>query len=327
MKLIPLLLALLACLGGWHANSPSTHSTSYHVVHGWPQLPEGFALGQVAGVGVDSHNHVFVFHRGDQPILCFDGKSGRLIKGWGDGLFAKAHGLAVDSEDNIWVTDTGDLEGDEFDTKHPGLGHVVMKFSHEGKLLMTIGTPGVPGEDATHFNGPADIAIDRNGDFYVADGYGNKRVVKMSKEGKFLFAWGEKGDKPGQFNEPHSIALDSEGRVYVADRENSRIQVFTGEGKYLYQWKSNELGRPWALRVGPDNYLYVVDGGDFKPKPPDRGRALKLDLTGRILESWGSFGSYDGQFYWAHDVAVGKDGAVYIGDVSVGMRVQKFVQD
>lgn len=300
---------------------------SYHVVHGWPQLPEGFAFGEVSGVGVDSHNHVFVFHRGDHPIQCFEGDSGKLIRSWGDGMFALPHGLTVDSEDNIWITDIAAFPGEEAKSPAPGLGQVVMKFSHEGKLLMTVGTPGVSGADSTHFYGPTDVAVSPSGEFYVADGYGNSRIAKFSKEGRFLLAWGEKGTKTGQFDQPHGIALDSKGRVYVADRGNSRIQVFDETGRFLHVWKSPAIGRPWGLTVGADGYLYVVDGGDLKSKPPDRGRALKLDLTGKILESWGSFGSYDGQFYWGHDIGVSRDGAVYVTDVHFGMRVQKFVRD
>lgn len=287
-------------------------SGSYQVVHGWPQLPEGFALGQVSGVDVDSHNHVFVFHRGDPPILCFDGATGKIVASWGDGMFAVPHGLTVDRQDNVWLTDVGH--------------HQVFKFSHEGRLLMTVGARGVPGLDGTHFNKPTDVAITPGGDFYVSDGYGNSRVAKFSARGEFLFDWGRKGDQPGQFDLPHGIALDPQGRVYIADRSNARIQVFDGDGKFLAQWKSAELGRPWGLTVGPDGYLYVVDGGDMKPKPPDRGRVVKLDLKGNAVDQWGSFGSYDGQFYWAHDVGVAGNGEVYVADVHLGMRVQKFVR-
>ena len=289
-------------------------SRSYQVVHGWPQLPEGFAFGQVSGVAVDSHNHVFVFHRGDRPIICFEGGTGKMLHYWGDGMFTNAHGLSVDSHDNVWVTDTR--------------GHQVFKFSHKGELLMRLGEKGVAGVDEKHFNLPTDVVVAPNGEFYVADGYGNSRVVKFSPEGKFLLTWGKKGEGPGEFNLPHGIALDAQGRVYVADRTNSRIQVFDGNGKFLHQWKSEELGRPWALEVGRDGYLYVVDGGDvIRPSRfPYRNRALKLDLKGNIIEKWGSFGSYDGQFYWAHDIAVAANGDVYIGDVDLGMRVQKFMR-
>lgn len=290
----------------------SATPSPYEVVHGWPQLPDGFALGQVSGVGVDSHNHVFVFHRGDRPILCFEGATGMLVASWGDGMFATAHGLTVDDKNNIWVTDVGH--------------HQVFKFSHDGALLMTVGAKDVPGLDGKHFNKPTDVVVAPSGDFYVSDGYGNSRVAKFNAQGEFLLDWGTKGDQPGEFDTPHGISLDSEGRVYVADRGNARVQVFDGNGKFLAQWKSAGLGRPWDISIGSDGYAYVLDGGDMNPKPPDRGRVLKLDLDGHVLETWGRFGKYDGEFYWGHAVAVGRSGDVYVTDVNVGMRVQKFVR-
>jgi peptidylamidoglycolate lyase len=306
---------------------PAQHSDmneSYSVVHGWPQLPVGFVLGQVSGVAVDSHNHVFVFQRAENSwaadrsriiasptVLCFDGNSGKLLSSWGQNRFLEPHGLRLDRQDNVWVTDLGLQQ--------------VLKFSHDGSLLLTIGTERSPGLDAAHFNRPTDVAFASDGSFYVSDGYGNNRIVKFSPDGKFLFDWGQKGDGTGEFNLPHSVTVDAEGLVYVADRSNSRIQVFDANGKLLKTWKSNELGRPWSVTVGPDNLLYVVDGGDLKPAPPDRGQLLKLDLSGKILAKWSRFGNYDGQIYWGHDIAVGRDGAVYVGDVYHGMRVQKFI--
>jgi len=290
----------------------SAAPSSYEVVHGWPQLPDGFAFGQVSGVGVDSHSHVFVFHRGDRPIMCFEGATGKLVASWGDGMFATAHGLAVDDKDNVWVTDVDH--------------HQVYKFSHDGVLLMTVGAKDAPGLDGKHFNKPTDVAVASSGDFYVSDGYGNSRVAKFNARGEFLLDWGTKGDQPGEFDTPHGISLDAAGRVYVADRGNARVQVFDGSGKFLAQWKSAELGRPWDVFIGSDGYAYVLDGGDMNPKPPDRGRMLKLDLSGHILETWGRFGKYDGEIYWGHALATARNGDVYVTDVNVGMRVQKFAR-
>lgn len=302
----------------------SQTSQPYAVIHGWPQLPDGFVLGQVSGVAVDSHNHVFIFHRAENSwaadkthviasatVMCFDGSSGKVLFSWGQNRFIEPHGLRVDHDDNVWLTDRALQQ--------------VFKFSHDGKLLLTIGTEKTPGVDQTHFNLPADIAFASDGSIYIADGYGNNRVAKFSPDGKFLFDWGKKGSAPGEFDLPHSVTVDAQGLVYVADRNNVRIQVFDEKGKFLKEWKSPELGRPWSLTVGPDNLLYVVDGGDLKPNPPDRGQLLRLDLSGKILAKWSRFGNYDGQIYWGHDLAVGKDGAVYVGDVYHGMRVQKFV--
>jgi len=296
----------------------------YHVVHGWPVLAEGFMLGHVSGVGVDSHNHVFVFHRAEHAILrtsftspvksptvlVFDGDTGRQIASWGENLFWMPHALRVDAHDNIWITDA------KMDQ--------VMKFTNDGKLLMTLWEKGMGGHDSQHFFGPADVAVAADGSFYVADGYGNSRVAKFSPEGKFLLEWGRKGDGPGEFKTVHSVLIGPDGRIYVADRGNSRIQIFQPDGTFVARWKSPELGRPWAMAAGPDGNLYVVDGGDFHPWPPDRSHVLKLDLQGNILATWASYGNYDGQLWWGHDIAVGKDGAVYVGDI-LGRRVQKFV--
>jgi len=300
----------------------------FQVIHGWPQLPEGTLLGQVSGAGVDSHNHVFVFRRAEnstvagrpapstrmssRAVLMFDGATGALLSSWGEKMFIVPHGLTVDRLDNIWLTDVAI--------------HQVFKFDHSGKLLLTFGENGVPGLDHAHFNKPTDVAVANDGSFYVSDGYGNNRVVKLSSEGKFLLEWGTKGTGPGQFDLPHGIALDPSGKVYVADRSNARVQIFDGNGKYLAEWKGPEFGRPWAVRIAPDGFAYVVDGGDLASAPPDRARVLLVDSKGKVVDSFGRFGNYDGQFVWPHDVAIGSDGAVYVGDVLTGMRVQKFVK-
>jgi len=291
---------------------PTAANHSYQVVHGWPQLPAGFALGQTTGVEVNSQNQVVIFHRGARPIIIFEAASGKMLASFGDGLFGSAHGLTVDHEDNIWVTD--------------GKRHTIHKFSPDGKLMLTLGALDVPGLDGSHFNKPTDVVIAPTGDIYVADGYGNRRIVHLNSSGEFIRDWGTEGDKQGQFVDPHGLTLDEAGNVYVADRGNSRIQIFTKNGKFIKQWKSDELGRPWGLDINTDGFLFVADGGDLNPAPPERNRILKLDLNGKILEAWGSFGSQDGQFWWAHDVAAGDDGAVYVTDVNVGMRVQKFVK-
>jgi len=294
----------------------------YRVQHGWPVLPEGFVLGQVSGVGVNSRNQVIIFHRAYHSwkrtnevinvptILGFDGDTGKPSVSLGVNKFVWPHGLTVDHDDNIWVTDLTLQQ--------------VCKLSPDGKELMRVGVERVAGNDDRHFNQPTDVAVAPDGSFYVSDGYGNRRVAKFSPSGKFLFDWGKEGHGPGEFGLPHGIAIDHMGRVYVADRPNARVQVFKGDGSFLYQWKSADLGRPWGVEFGPDHYLYVVDGGDLKDRPPDRGHIMKLDLNGNILAKWSRFGNYDGQIYWGHDVAVGKNLDVYVGDVWHGMRVQKF---
>jgi len=296
-------------------------SMSYEVVHDWPRLPEDYVLGQVTGLALDSEGHLFVFHRAgrvnrdnidvllpEPTMLCLDAETGEMLSTWGEDMFTMPHGLTIDHEDNLWLTDVGER---------------VMKFTRDGELLQVFGEFGVPGCDGTHFNLPTDVAVTPAGDFYVADGYGNFRVAKFAADGTFLFDWGEKGTAPGQFRTPHSITLDAEGRVYVAGRENSRIQVFDPDGGFIAEWKSEELGRPWGVQIGPDNLLYVADGGDWEPGTGQRSRLLVLDLDGNILAKWGAYGRYDGQMVWAHEVVVDAEGSVYVCDIH-GMRVQKF---
>jgi peptidylamidoglycolate lyase len=193
----------------------------YHVVHGWPVLPENEILDEVSSVGVDSRGDVFVLQRGgrkwpdsdvlDQTpiraptVFVFDGHTGRLLGKWGEKLFALPHSLTVDRNDDIWITDVA--------------WHQVYKFSHDGKLRLTLGERGVAGVDTLHFNRPTDVAVAPDGTFYVSDGYENSRVVKFAADGKFLFQWGTKGKGPGQLDLPHGIALDASGRVFVVDRQ------------------------------------------------------------------------------------------------------------
>jgi peptidylamidoglycolate lyase len=301
--------------------APSANAGVYQVVHGWPRLPDGYIMGHVTGVDIGSHNRVFVFHRADRfermsepvartTLLCIDGASGETLWSWGDGLFLLPHGLTIDHEDNIWVTDCG---------------HRLMKFSPGGELLLTIGDAEVSGCDERHFYWPTAIAVAPSGDFYVADGYGNSRVAKFAADGSFLFDWGIKGSEPGQFDTPHGITLDAAGHVYVADRGNARIQIFDPNGTFLGQWKNRDICRPWGVYFGPDGYFYVADGGEYEPDLKRSSQVVKLDGDGKTVSRWGSYGRYDGQFVWAHDLAVGHDGGVYVGDI-LGMRVQKFVQ-
>ncbi len=297
----------------------------HEVVPGWPALPEDHVLGVCAGVGVDSHNRVFVFHRGGrqwttpfstEPIAAatvsvIDGPSGKLLGSWGAGQFIMPHGLTIDGEDHVWLTDVG--------------LHQVFKFTHDGKLLVALGERGQSGADAAHFNLPTDVAVLPDGSFYVSDGYKNTRVVKFAADGRYEFEWGGMGDGPGQFNLPHGIAVDARGRVFVCDRTNSRLQVFDARGKFLAQWKGPQIGRPYGVDVGPDGHVFIVDGGDPAADTAERGKAVELDAEGRVLDTFGSPGKRPGQFQTGHDIAVAPDGAVYVAE-GAGKRVQKFAR-
>jgi peptidylamidoglycolate lyase len=307
--------------------SPSPTGEAYHLVANWPRLPEGLVLGQVAGVDVNSNGNVFVFHRaerfwggeeielefiGSPTVLVLDDETGEVIDQWGAEMFVMPHGLTIDDENNVWLTDVG--------------LHQVFKFDPEGKLLLALGERGIPGDDATHFNMPTDVAIASNGSFYVSDGYINSRVTKFSQDGEYITSWGSKGVDAGQFDVPHSIALDSQGRVYVADRGNARIQIFDESGQFIEEWKDASLGRPWAVRIDATGNIFIVDGGDQNEFWPDRARVLKLDTEGNIRASFGSYGKNPGQFIWPHAIAIGPDDALYIGEVATGMRIQKFTK-
>jgi sugar lactone lactonase YvrE len=170
----------------------------------------------------------------------------------------------VDRDNNIWVTDGR--------AKNNGKGHTVMKFSADGKLMLTLGKPGVPGDGPDTFNGPSDVLVAPNGDIFVADGHGgdtNARIVKFRKDGKFIKAWGKKGTAPGEFDVPHNLALDAAGRLFVADRANSRIQIFDQEGKFLAEWR--QFGRPSGVFIDKNDIIYVADSqSDEKTNPPFR---------------------------------------------------------
>lgn len=299
---------------------------SHHaVVPGWPQVPEGHVLGVCAGVGVDAQNRVFVFHRGarkwanpfpKEPIATptvsvFDGPTGRLLFSWGAGRFIMPHGLTVDHAGMLWLTDVG--------------LHQVLRCTPEGEVLLTLGEAGVPGADPAHFNLPTDVAVLRDGSFYVSDGYKNSRVVKFSAGGRFEFEWGTKGGGPGQFHLPHGIAMDAQGRVIVCDRENERLQVFDAKGAFLEVWKSPAIGKPYGVEVAADGRLFSIDGGSPSLKPAQRGKVAVLDAHGQVVETFGGFGKEPGQFQLGHDIAVGPDGAVYVAE-GTGARVQKFAR-
>jgi DNA-binding beta-propeller fold protein YncE len=224
------------------------------------QLPAGRAWGGTTAVasGADGKS-IWVFERcgGEScaastlpPILHFDA-SGKLLAGFGAGMFVFPHGITVDHDGNVWVADA--------DGKN-GKGQQVVKFSPTGKVLLTLGHAGMAGDAPGYFNRPSGVAIARNGDIFVADGHGgdsNARVVKYSKSGKFLMAWGKKGSGPGEFDTPHAIAVDSHERVYVADRSNNRIQVFDADGKFIADWR--QFGRPSGVYVDANDVIYVAD--------------------------------------------------------------------
>jgi len=243
-------------------------------------MPDGWYFGRVSAVTNDSKGEIYVFHRNLKidPIVVFNHES-KYLRSWGKGFFTNPHGIRADKDDNIWCVDNG--------------AHQVYKFSRDGKLLMTLGVKGQPGEDDKHFRSPTDIAWDRQTqDFYVSDGYGNSRVVKFNKDGKYLLSWGKPGNKPGEFQTVHAVATDSKGRVYVSDRENNRIQIFTPDGKFLKAW--THLGATQGIDITTKDEVWVVTHrNNIENITYDSiaGRIMKIDIeTGKVVGSMESPG-------------------------------------
>jgi sugar lactone lactonase YvrE len=278
----------------------------YQQVDGWG-TPAGGVWGVMSAVSIDAKDNVFAFKRADpgqkesgpmnSKIMVMD-SHGKMLRSWGDNLVLSAHGLRISPDGFVWITDkTGDQ---------------VFKFSPDGELLMTLGQKGVAGAmDATDaLNGPSDVVVGKNGDIFVADGESpNTRVVKFSKDGKFIKFWGTKGAGPGELNLPHNIALDSAGNVYVANRNNKRIEVFDANGKYLNQL--SQFGPPASIYISKDDTLYVAAGAP---------------------ENWVMIGTKDGKVLGKisgltgpHWVSVDSTGAIYVAEVA-GMSLKKFVK-
>jgi DNA-binding beta-propeller fold protein YncE len=284
---------------------------SYRVVQDWAKLPTGFALTDVASVGVDSKDNVYAFNRGAHPMMVFD-RDGNFLRSFGEGLFSRAHGLFIDADDNLYCTDDGD--------------HTVRKCTPEGKVLLTIGLPGEPRPfmSGEPFNRCTHTALSPSGEIYVSDGYGNARVHKYTPDGRLIRSWGEAGSDPGQFNIVHNIATDADGLVYVADRENHRVQVFDGDGRYQTQW--NNLHRPCALcACGPKRTTFII--GELGPglpvnlNVPNLGpRLTVVDSSGKRIARLGGEngpGLESGKFLAPHGLAVDSHGDIYVGEVGV----------
>ena len=283
----------------------------YKVIENWAKLPPEFELSaDVGGVAVDSKDRVYVFNRGPHPMLVFD-RDGNFLSHWGEGIFPRAHGIFIDAEDMLYLTDDGD--------------HTVRKCTPEGKILFTIGIPGKPAPfmSGEPFHRCTHTALSPKGEIYISDGYGNARVHKYTPEGKLLFSWGEPGTDPGQFNIVHNIVTDAEGWVYVADRENHRVQVFNGDGKYEAQW--NNLHRPCGLychRAQRPEFLIGELGPGMRVNinVPNLGPRLTIvDKQGNKIARLGGeqgAGQELGKFLAPHGVTMDSRGDIYVGEVS-----------
>src|SRR4029079_14870498 len=258
--------ALLAAAFFTQSSSAQTQKTvrndlpqPYRTTRDWGQLPAGVVWAAVTAVEPAPDGTIYVIHRcfenscagrKEDPILKYD-KNGKLLKAWGSGMFVFPHGATVDRDGNLWVTDA---RGEN------GKGHQVFKFNPDGKVLMTLGKAGASGSGADLFDQPTDVVVAPSGDIFVTDSHRNgknNRVVRFTKDGKFVKEWGKKGSGPGEISEPHTIAMDSRGRLFVGDRENNRIQIFDQDGKYLAEWR--QFGRPSGITITSDDTIYVTD--------------------------------------------------------------------
>jgi hypothetical protein len=295
-------------------------ATGYEVVVSWPAPPKDLAWGAVAGIAIGSADHVWTFNRATVPVQVYT-PGGELVRSWGKGQFREPHQVRIDQRGNVWLVDSG--------------LHVVRKYTPEGTLLLTLGTPGEAGDDTTHFNRPTDVALAPGGDLFVTDGYGNNRVVHFDQAGHFVRSWGSLGTAPGQFSLPHSIALDSRGRLFVADRNNARVQVFDQTGRFLDEW--HDLLVPWHIVVSAQDEIYVCGSSPMRwPRlpipgllvgiPPKDQLIMVFTPDGRVTRLW-TFpkGQGSGELDWVHGLAVDRVGNLYLGDIQ-GRRAQKFLR-
>lgn len=297
-------------------------SFTYRAEDRWVQRPPEYSWQEVSAVAVDSRDNVFVFNRGDHPVMVFDRK-GQFLRSWGKGVFARAHGITIGPDDAVYCTDD--------------LDHTVRKFTSDGELIWTLGTSGQPSDTGatsidfrtiTHagppFYFPTNTALSPEGEIYVADGYGNARIHKFSADGKLLLSWGEPGTGPRQFRVPHGIAVDCDGTVCVADRENSRIQCFAPNGEFLLEL--TDVARPCQVTFDAVGNLFVAELGyrsgmwpGTSPPTADAtgGRISVFGPDYELLARWGGGlnPTAPGDFFAPHDIRIDSHGDVYVSEV------------
>jgi sugar lactone lactonase YvrE len=291
------------------------------VIQDWAKLPDGRTWGSTAGVDIGPDGQVWAYDRcgasalaggcdvsNVNPIFKFDRNTAKVLASFGAGLFVLPHGIHVDREGNVWVTDS---QGNKAGTK----GHQVIKFSPDGKVLMRLGKAGVAGSGPDTFNEPCDVITAPNGDIFVSDGHSGQndnpppgatgRIVKFDKNGKFIKEWGKIGSAPGEFKTPHALAFDSRGRLFVADRGNHRLQIFDQDGKYIDSFY--QFGRVSGLFILPDGTLYAIDSESNANRHPDWKTGTRI---GKVTEDKVTAfipGHVTGDFYGAAGEGVAVD--------------------
>ena len=313
-----------------------TNCFNYELIKNWEKLPEGYVHRDVVGAAVDSKDRVYIITRDDAQVIVYE-KDGTFVSSWGQKMFTqRTHCIRFSPDGSVYTVDDGN--------------HTVRKFTPDGKLLMTIGIPGVKSDTGYNpempdtydqmasikhggppFNRPTGVAIAPNGELYVSDGYGNTRVHRFSADGELIQSWGEPGTGPGQFHLPHDIWVAADGRVLVADRENDRIQIFTPDGKFLDQWTNVQC--PTGLFIDRDGLVYVSElwrrvgqrtfrhGITETDKP---GRISVLDPDGRVLARWGGPDRCaPGNFCAPHGICADSIGDIYVAEVTYTFGIKK----
>jgi hypothetical protein len=315
----------------------------YRLVEGWANLPEGRTMGAVGDVEVDiDGEHIWAIVRcsateperfGNEcldsdldPVLKFD-QEGNVVQSFGGGMFIWPHGLEVDSEGNIWVTESvSDNRIPEGDKR----GHQVFKFSPDGEVLMVLGKPGTPGTGNYEFNAPSDVVIAENGDIFIADGHspqGNNRMMKYSSDGTFIKSWGRRGYGPGEFQSLHALDIDSRGRIFIADRGNNRLQIFDQEGNHIASW--TQFGKPSGLCFDEHDNIYVSDSESDNEQNPGWEMGIRI---GDAHSGWVHYfimlptgDPRNKRTNGAEFVAVDKFGNIYGGEPGP-RKLQKYVR-
>jgi DNA-binding beta-propeller fold protein YncE len=282
---------------------------SYSVEQDWGRLPDGIRAGDVAGIAIDRDDNVYLFNRGDHPMIVLD-RHGRIIRTWGEGIFTRPHGVHIGHDGYVYCTDDGD--------------HTVRKFTLAGVALLEIGIAGQPSGamSGIPFNRCTHTALAPNGDIYVSDGYGNAHIHVYSGAGRHLRTWGGSGFEPGQFNLPHNICCDEAGWIYVADRENNRVQIFDDRGRFQTQWTG--LQRPCAMCIEPcgQGNLYIGELAPFRPFDAlrvDQGpRISVLARNGQVAARLGGCrpGLSPAEFFAPHGIAIDSLGNIFLGEVT-----------